>query len=409
MLATMALPFALGRTLATDPFLAATVATFWALAPSPAAIAALGLGFFIKGPVVLVPTLLVLLAASAWSRSRAPLRLLGPGWSWALFAGIGLPWYAIVAARVPGLLGYLVGNELWQRFATHVHHREGRAWYFAAVITVGALPWTAAAAAGVARAWRERGREEARLLLAWVLVPVVFFSFSGSKLPAYVLPCFPAVAALAAMGLERAGRGVRVATAGTLALLAAAGATAGPRVLAGLSGAAPAHPAPLPALAWAGLGCWVLAAIACLRARPATVALAVLAGWVTLAAGLARFEGPLGSPRPLARVLLEARDVREPVVEYREFNAGLPFYTRQRVRLLEVDRELFFTPRDARAQAYITPDSLAPMVAARGRVWLLAPGQEGAALADSLGLGFQRVTTWRRETLGFLEAATSAR
>src|SRR5205085_3794782 len=97
-LATMALPFAIGRSVATDPFLAAAIAGFWALAPSPAAIALLGLGFFIKGPVVFVATVLPVCVLAVWERSREPLRRLGPGWSWALFAAIGLPWFAIAVA-----------------------------------------------------------------------------------------------------------------------------------------------------------------------------------------------------------------------------------------------------------------------------------------------------------------------
>src|SRR6185295_4543207 len=115
MIATMALPFAFGRTLGSDAFLAAAVAGFWAFAPSPVAIAMLGLGFLIKGPVVLVPTLLPVLAAAAWARSRTSFRLLGPGWSWTLFALIGLPWYVLSAALEPGLLGYWLHNQLWQR------------------------------------------------------------------------------------------------------------------------------------------------------------------------------------------------------------------------------------------------------------------------------------------------------
>ena len=412
ILATMALPFALGRTLATDPFLAPTVAAFWALAPSPVAIAALGLGFFIKGPVVLVPTLLPVLVAAGWARrlrpagTRAPtpLRLLGPGWSWSLFLCLALPWYLVVATRVPGVLGYLVGNQLWQRYATHVHHREGPAGYFVVVLAAGALPWTAAVAVGLARTWRERAREESRLLLAWVVVPVVFFSCSGSKLPGYVLPCFPALAAFAAMGLERAGRGHRGATALTLGLLVAAGAGFGPRVLASLSGATAADAVALPALAYVGLALWAIAAMAMLWARPALVALVVLAGWVVLAAGLARFEGPLGSPRPLARMLIENREAGEPVIEYRRINAGLPFYLGERVRLLEVHRELFFTPTDARNAAFVTVDSLAPMLAVHRRAWLLAPGREGESLADSLGFTYRRVSVWRRQTLGIIEA-----
>jgi len=145
------------------------------------------------------------------------------------------------------------------------------------------------------------------------------------------------------------------------------------------------------------------------RRRPRWATPMVLAGWVALLIGLGRYEGPLGSPRPLVNLLEENRGPGEPVVEYRAFNAGLPFYLREPVRLLDVERELFFTPVDARTAAFVTRDSLAPMVARHGRVWLLAPGKSGESLADSLGLTFRPTSTWRHETLGFLEASGPAR
>ncbi len=39
--------------------------------------------------------------------------------------------------------------------------------------------------------------------LAWLLVPLVFFSLSGSKLPGYILPSLPAALIIAAVGVER--------------------------------------------------------------------------------------------------------------------------------------------------------------------------------------------------------------
>ena len=39
--------------------------------------------------------------------------------------------------------------------------------------------------------------------LAWLLLPIVFFSFSGSKLPGYILPALPAVALLVADRLQK--------------------------------------------------------------------------------------------------------------------------------------------------------------------------------------------------------------
>jgi len=83
-----------------------------------------------------------------------------------------------------------------------------------------------------ARGWSWRGSVGLDRLrgfaLLWLLFPVVFFSFSGSKLTAYVLPALPAVALLVGERINcalRAGRGERILrlTASLLLLLAAGG------------------------------------------------------------------------------------------------------------------------------------------------------------------------------------------
>jgi 4-amino-4-deoxy-L-arabinose transferase len=401
-LGTALLFFLLGRSVATDPYLAAAVAGFWALAPSAWALGALGLGFLVKGPVVLVPTVLTVLIAASLGRDRESLRLLGPARGWWLFAAVALPWYLIVAIRTPGLLGYWLTEQLWQRYATHVHQRPGPPWYFVGVLVAGSLPWTAAVIAGLARLWRERGEREARLLLCWLLVPLVFFSFSGSKLPAYLLPCFPAAALIAARGWSRPGAAVRWTTAALLAGVAVAGWTLGPGALGHVVGGRGAEPIALPPSAHLALACIAYSATWMVRARPARGALLVLFGLTALSVALAPYEGPLGSPRPLARVLAENRARGEPIVEFARFNAGVPFYLRETVRLLEVPRETAFEDPARHPAAFVTRDSLASLGAMHPRVWILGPQGASAALALSLGLQYQRVAGGKHETLGFV-------
>ena len=69
-----------------------------------------------------------------------------------------------------------------------------------------------------------------------------------------------------------------------------------------------------------------------------------------------------------------------------------------------VGGQLHRPPGMGRASVVITRDSLAPLVAEHGRVWMLAPQGESQHLADSLGLGYQRTTVWNREDLGLFEA-----
>jgi 4-amino-4-deoxy-L-arabinose transferase-like glycosyltransferase len=404
LLASAVLPFGLGRALATDPYLATAIAGYWALAPSAWALAAIGLGFAIKGPVVLVFTAAPVLVAAARGRERRTLRLLGPPAGWALAAAIALPWYLAVAARTPGLLGYFLGNQIWQRYATTVHGRQGPWWYFIATLLLGFLPWTPPMLAGIARAWHERGREDSRLLLAWLAVPLVFLSFSGSKLSAYLLPAFPAAAALAALGWERAGRVTRMATAALLAAVAAFVAFGVPPLVAEVSRLTAAELV-MPGR-WVAMTCLLAGSMLAWRGRAGGAGAMTLAAWIALVVTLAPFQGFIGTPQPLARVLAENRRPDEPVVVYERFNAGLAFYLREPVRLLDVPREDQFADPATLSRVYATGDSLVGWAGTRGRVWMLGRRETLPALADSLGLSWTRVADWRRLSLGFLEPRT---
>jgi 4-amino-4-deoxy-L-arabinose transferase-like glycosyltransferase len=402
VLGSSALFLVIGRALASDPFLAAMVAGFWALAPSVWAPALIGAGFLAKGPVVLVPTLLPVLAVAAMGRDRAPLARLGPARAWWLSAAIGLPWYLIVLARTPGLLRFFLVDQLWTRYTSTTHQRGGPPWYFLTVLIAGALPWTPALVAGLARTWKDRATLESRLLLAWFFVPLVFFSFSGSKLPAYLLPVLPAVALLAARGLEPDLPAVRWSVPVLLLTIAIAGWTLGPAALGRAIGITQPQQPALPLSVHAGLLCAALAAPMALRGRFAPAALLVTLGAAALFAGIARWEGPLGSPRGLVRVLAENRAPAEPVVEFRRFDSGLPFYLHEPVRLLDVPRDSLFVAADERARIFVPRDSLPALAEAHGRVWLLGPEDESTALARDLGMRYQAAVRSRRGVLGAL-------
>jgi hypothetical protein len=397
----MALFAALGRSVATDPFLTMAVLLYWALAPSPWALAALGLGFLAKGPVVFLHTALPVLVAALWGRDRRTLSLLGPAWGWWLCVAIALPWFLVLAVRVHGLIPYLLGNQLWGRYTTTVHQRGGPPWYFVAVAIAGALPWTGALLAGLARAWRERSSPDTRLLLAWFAAPIVFLSFSGSKLPAYLLPSAAASALLAARELDRPV--ARWSAAAVLLALAIAGAVAGPAALGHLVAGPHGGPLALPGLALAALALLVLAAGAAWRSRLALSAALVAGAFVALGAAAARYDSALGSPREVTLLLAGLRAPNEPVLEVGHFNAGVPFYLGERVGMIEVPRETQFEERAASA-VELPRDSLASLARRHGRVWLFGSPERIAEIAQQQGLSWLRVALWHHEALGYVAA-----
>jgi 4-amino-4-deoxy-L-arabinose transferase-like glycosyltransferase len=88
------------------------------------------------------------------------------------------------------------------RYVSNKYHHPQPIYFYLVVILLLALPWSPFLITALAkiRTWTWRGADSLSLLrvfaLAWLLVPIVFFSFSGSKLPGYILPSLPAAAFL---------------------------------------------------------------------------------------------------------------------------------------------------------------------------------------------------------------------
>lgn len=88
------------------------------------------------------------------------------------------------------------------RFVSNKYHHPGPIYFYVPVVICLALPWTLALGAAIfsARRWAWRGQnalDRFRIFaLVWLMLPILFFSFSGSKLTAYVLPILPAIALL---------------------------------------------------------------------------------------------------------------------------------------------------------------------------------------------------------------------
>ena len=115
----------------------------------------------------------------------------------ALFLVIAVPWFVVVSAENAEFARFFFVHEHFERFLTQSHRRVQAWWFFLPIIALGFLPWLAAAPSAVAQAWRAEhgaGFQPLRSCLLWAAFIIAFFSASGSKLPAYVLPAFPPLA-----------------------------------------------------------------------------------------------------------------------------------------------------------------------------------------------------------------------
>lgn len=100
----------------------------------------------------------------------------------------------------------------FQRYTSNKYFHPQPFYFFLWVLPLMTIPWLPFFFAGTWRGIKTaigkvEDAEEVRSLIlfsfAWLLVPLVFFSFSGSKLPGYILPALPPCLIIAALCASR--------------------------------------------------------------------------------------------------------------------------------------------------------------------------------------------------------------
>jgi len=299
----------------------------------------------------------------------------------ALFLLICAPWFIAVSVANPEFARFFFIHEHFERFTSEVHQRQGAWWYFLPILAAGLVPWLLPAM----RAWWQGLRDQKsfspELLLAlWALVVLLFFSASGSKLPSYILPMFPALALLTARFLQ-AGKLV-TAQAVLVALGGLAAALAIPR----FAGAAYGTYVP-----------WLVVAAACFGASGCAAYLFTRRGRVVPAAAslalgglLATLLGGLGhatlAPRFSAAALIAAIEPKPPasapVFAVDTYDHTLPWYLRRTVTMVGYRDELGMA-------VDWEPQKFVPDRAAFARAWKEAP----VAYAFVAAGDFERLST----------------
>lgn len=127
----------------------------------------------------------------------------------AVFLVIAGTWYAPVTFRHGwGFIEEFFIRHHFQRYTSNEFGHPQPFYFFFVIAIAGVAPWSffLIPAAARLKSLKPQTRSlDALLLFAWiwVAVPLVFFSASGSKLPGYILPIFPALAIIIGAELER--------------------------------------------------------------------------------------------------------------------------------------------------------------------------------------------------------------
>ncbi|MCL1038576.1 glycosyltransferase family 39 protein [Shewanella submarina] len=176
----------------------------------------LAIGLLSKGPLILVLMGISVVLFLVWQY--------GPisGWQrlWRnvpwfsgllLMLAIALPWYWMAEQATPGFINYFIVGEHFLRFvdggwqgdlygSAHEEVR-GTIWLF---FVIAAMPWSLLLPMALWRLWQVEGRRfswQSKVLICWMLSPLLLFTLAGNILPAYVLPGIPAMALLIARGM----------------------------------------------------------------------------------------------------------------------------------------------------------------------------------------------------------------
>ncbi len=164
----------------------------------------LALGTLAKGPVAPLLAGLMVLAYAGARRNFGIVRrtLFSP--ALLVFFVVALPWYIAVQIETPQFFRVFIFEHNLARFGTNLYRHRQPFWYYFPVLLLSVLPWTAYVAAAAVAGFRRSTDDSNQLpafptfLLLWIAVPLVFFSFSESKLPGYLLPGIPACGLLLA-------------------------------------------------------------------------------------------------------------------------------------------------------------------------------------------------------------------
>jgi 4-amino-4-deoxy-L-arabinose transferase-like glycosyltransferase len=297
------------------------------------------------------------------TRSLRPLVLVGA------LVVIALPWYVAVGVRTEGewLVGFL-GKHNVTRFTGAMEGHSGSIFYYVVAILVGFFPWSCLLPIGIYRlVLRLRSGEGANpadvFLACWAGLYFTFFSLASTKLPSYVLPCYPALAVITGKlvdeWLTTRGRVPRVWfgwALGTPAIVGAVLAVGLPILAHHL----------LPGEAWLGLvgaplvigSCafaWLLRSGRAAWIPPAFALMAVVFVTSLVGGAASRISRHSTSPA-IVRAAREASGPEAPLIAFRHYEPTLVYYSRGVVPTVDTAEQLLAELRRRPGACVVTRD-----------------------------------------------------
>lgn len=163
---------------------------------------AIGCGLMLKGPVILIPTLLTPLILALIQKDKSWWKHLRPGYGWLISVCIALPWCLAIAIVSHGqFFTNAVGTNFLGKVASGQQAHGLPPGYYLLVFLIAFWPGSLFTAWSLPFIWMERKTESVKFLLCWIVPHWVVFESIATKLPHYVMPTYPAIAILTSAAL----------------------------------------------------------------------------------------------------------------------------------------------------------------------------------------------------------------
>jgi 4-amino-4-deoxy-L-arabinose transferase-like glycosyltransferase len=164
---------------------------------------AISVATLVKGPIGPMAVALTAISLAIWDRKGGWLRTLGWGWGLILFAAIVGPWaWAVTVATDGGFWKAAIVGDMASKLTGGQESHGAPPGYHALAAVLQFFPATLLLPAGLVLGWKARAEPGVRFALCWLIPTWLVFELTPTKLSHYALPCYGALAWLAAAALR---------------------------------------------------------------------------------------------------------------------------------------------------------------------------------------------------------------
>lgn len=374
---------------------------------------AMALAVLTKGLIgVVLPGAVVfwyMIATRRWSIIKDTLYLPGI----ALFFALTVPWFWAVCRANPDFFNFFFIHEHFIRYATKVHNRYEPAWFFLPILLVGTIPWTGFIPQALVQAvkgrdsWNESSWAGVYLAL-WFAVIFAFFSLSSSKLIPYIVPVLPPLAILVGRtvvgmwdGGDRRSMLVGLSLSSLLTVLFGVAFAVYPYVQDRL-------PSELliPQLVHKGMILLVGTVMAWWAYRKGSLGKVLI--WLAVTGIIFTFSFKTGfslydrinSSRQLSDIIKPHLSQDDLVVQYGEYNQGIPFYLERRNVLVNYLGELEFgAKRETDPSWFIDGQEFLTLWKGDRRIFVVIPARVWPQVQEKLDGACILGTNWTKKDM----------